>query len=518
MPKTPSVKLFQLIKSLSGSEKRYFKVFTGKQNGRDNKYLVLFDAIDAQEAFDEEALKQKIYGRGPIQSRKYSELKAYLYKLIVESLQSYDESASADHRVKQMLQGVRALFQRSLFEDCKEYLAKAKKQAYKYELFTSILEILGWEKHLAYTEADIGFLDQELARIEAQEQEALDKLRKISAYRNIFFRLLVSLRKDASLRGEAFKMRLSGIVDSPLLEDYGQANSHQAQVLFYRIRSLYYYATAELERFYQESKALIALMESQPHMLQEDVSEYISALNNFIRSCGETKRLEEMEHNLEKLYHVIPKSRDDELKIHRQYYQAKFMLCITRGEFEQGLASLEQHLKERQRFSENTFETQTFYYSYFYICFGAGSYGQALEFLNQWLDLPNTVDRQDLQGVARILNLIVHYELGNHELLESLLRSAYRFLKKLDKLHEVEKKVMNFIRKAVEAPSKRELREAYEILREEFADLSQQPLTKTFFSKAFDIMSWLESKIENKPFAEIIQRKFSEQYAKEQGA
>jgi len=89
MPKTPSIKLYNLIKSLSGPEKRYFKIFVGTRNQKNNKYLLLFDGIDAQEAFNEEALKLKVYGTSDIQSRKYSELKAYLYDLILRSLQAY---------------------------------------------------------------------------------------------------------------------------------------------------------------------------------------------------------------------------------------------------------------------------------------------------------------------------------------------------------------------------------------------------------------------------------------------
>ena len=93
MPKTPSSKLYNLVKSLSGSEKRYFKIFVNSQGSKDNKYLQLFDAIDVQEEFDDELLKALVYGEEPIQSRKYSELKAYLYELILRSLQSYDEKS-----------------------------------------------------------------------------------------------------------------------------------------------------------------------------------------------------------------------------------------------------------------------------------------------------------------------------------------------------------------------------------------------------------------------------------------
>ena len=150
MPKTPSLKLFNLVKSLSGSEKRYFKLFaSGNRIDKNSKYLLLFDAIDQQEEFNDELLKHKIYHGEPIKSRKYSELKAYLYDLILKSLQGYDEKTSIDYKIKNLLQNVRVLYKRSYYEDCKDLLPKVKKLAYKYELFSSIIEVLDWERQVA---------------------------------------------------------------------------------------------------------------------------------------------------------------------------------------------------------------------------------------------------------------------------------------------------------------------------------------------------------------------------------
>lgn len=56
MPKTPSSRLFDLIKSLSGSEKRYFKVMNKAESN--SKYWLLFEAIEEQEQFDDEALQK----------------------------------------------------------------------------------------------------------------------------------------------------------------------------------------------------------------------------------------------------------------------------------------------------------------------------------------------------------------------------------------------------------------------------------------------------------------------------
>lgn len=510
MPKTPSSKLFQLVKSMTGSEKRYFKVFVGSNGGKSSKYLRLFDAIEAQENFDDEALKNAVYQGEPVQSRKYSELKAYLYDLLLKSLQSYDEKTSVDYKLRHLMQSIRVLFRRSLFTDCLDLLAKARKVADKYEQFITLLDILWWEKQIAYARTDIDFLDEELQRIDQEEKQLLQRVRNISKYRNLFFQLLVSLRKDASLSGPEHQRRVADIISSPLLQSQAEADSHQAQIYYYRTLSIYQLATGDVKGFNQNSEKLIRLMESKPHFLREDVSEYISALSNLIMSCGRLGDYDALERYLEKLKNVHPLSKDDEVKIHRQYYQNKFSLCIAKGDFAEGQKALAEHLRERARFDTDLFETNTFYYYYFHISFGAGAYDNALSYLNAWLNLNSTVERQELQGIARILNLIVHFELGNYVLLDSLLRSTYRYLKKRQQLHGVEREIISFIRKAAGSPSKHELRTAYEKLKTEFEELPKKEQVKSFFIRAFDVIAWLESKLEDKPYGEILQRKFRE--------
>ena len=103
-------------------------------------------------------------------------------------------------------------------------------------------------------------------------------------------------------------------------------------------------------------------------------------------------------------------------------------MCIMKGAFDEGVEAIEKHLKDVQKFDRASFEKDSFYFQYFYIYFGIEDFEQSLDYLNEWLNLPKSIDRQDLQSLARVLNLIVHYELGNSLLVDSLLRSAYRFL------------------------------------------------------------------------------------------
>jgi len=506
MPKTPSEKLFRLVKSLSGSEKRYFKIFINNKGGKNNKYLKLFDAIEEQELFNEEELQQVVYPKEQVESRKYSEMKGYLYDLILKSLQAYDEKTSVDYKLKGMLLSVRTLYKRSLFEDCKELLHKAKKIATKYEDFNSGLELLRWEKQIAYAETDITYLDKELERIEKEERKLVQQIQNISEYRNMFFKVLVSVRKDAASGGRNSE-RLSFIKEDSLMHDIENAESYKAKMLYYRVLSLYYLATRNLNDFYKTSVKLVNQIESQKYMISEDASEYISALSNHIIASGSLKRFREVEETLDKMKTIKVNTFDDELKIYRQYYLGKFRLYIDSGEFDKGFEELGNHIKSKRKFDATLFKKDTFYIKYFSICFGAGKYEEALNYLNEWLAMSRNIERKDLQSLARILNLIIHYEMNNTDLIESLLRSTYRFLTDKDFFAEFEKNFLSYSREAIEIQSRKELRTHWGNLSKEYERLEQEQNLPSFI-RWFPIKGWIDAQASGISFAHIVKGQF----------
>jgi len=508
MPKTPSLKLFNLIKSLSGSEKRYFKLHaTGNRTDKSSKYLLLFDAIDLQESFDDEALKAIVYQGQPIKSRKYSELKSYLYDLILTALQGYDEKSSVDFKIKGLLQSVRVLYKRSHYEDCRDLLPKIKKLVYKYESFSSILEVLNWERRVAYAQMDIPFLNDQLERIDQEERDCLENLRNLSFYQNIFFRMLIHIRKNAVLRTDEQKDILNEIISNDLLSNISKAKSHRARVNFHRIYGLYYYAIQDYQKFYKSSKLVIELIESVPHFFKEDTSEYISALSNYVLSCGLLEKYNELEQNLHKFSKIQPIIHSDKLTIYKQLLTARLRVFINKGDFNAGLVLLNKHLKEKEDFKRNAFERGAFFLQYFYIYFGIGDYDKALEYLNEWLNIPRSIERQDLQSLARVVNLIIHFEMNNTILLDNLLRSTYRFLRKRNRMYKLERSVLTFIKDANKTASSRALKEEFKKLKEEFETHAKDPSEKVMF-QYFDFIAWVDSKINNESFAEAVKRRY----------
>ena len=111
----PSNELFDLIKSLSKSEKRFFKLQSSLQSG-DKNYVRLFDCIDRMEEYDEEQIKKLFKGEKFI--KHLPSEKNHLYKLILKSLRSYYSDTSVSSMLKQEIKNIEILYNKALFDEC----------------------------------------------------------------------------------------------------------------------------------------------------------------------------------------------------------------------------------------------------------------------------------------------------------------------------------------------------------------------------------------------------------------
>ena len=114
--------------------------------------------------------------------------------------------------------------------------------------------------------------------------------------------------------------------------------------------------------------------------------------------------------------------------------------------------------------------------------------------------------RYDLQCYARLVHLLAHYELGNYELMESLTKSVYRFMAKMKNLTVVEEEMFKFLRKSFQI-SRREIKPELEKLLSKIKHLEYNHIETRSFAY-LDIISWLESKLQDKTMSEIIHTKY----------
>ncbi len=113
--------------------------------------------------------------------------------------------------------------------------------------------------------------------------------------------------------------------------------------------------------------------------------------------------------------------------------------------------------------------------------------------------------REDLMCFARVLSLVAHYEAGMDYHLEVQLKSTYKFLLKMNDMHAVQKEMIKFLRN-LGGIYPNELRAEFQKLHTELKKYEDHPYEKRAFLY-LDIISWLESHLENKPVSKIIREK-----------
>jgi hypothetical protein len=188
-------------------------------------------------------------------------------------------------------------------------------------------------------------------------------------------------------------------------------------------------------------------------------------------------------------------------------YNNKLNYHILEGSFAESEYLIPEVLHKMHDHSEHLDEhhEMLFYYKIACIYFGNEKHNESILHLEKIINNKNLSMREDLMCFARLLYLICHYELGNDYHLENLLKSTYKFMLKMNELQEVQKEIIRFM-KNLNNIYPGDIKKEFIKMKERFIELEKNTYEKRAFLY-LDIISWLESKIENRKIGDIIREK-----------
>jgi len=105
-----------------------------------------------------------------------------------------------------------------------------------------------------------------------------------------------------------------------------------------------------------------------------------------------------------------------------------------------------------------------------------------------------------------LLNLIVHLELGNQQLVPYALKSTQRYLNLRNRVYKFENIFLHFINRILKTRDKKEEHMVYTALLDEFRLIGDDNFEKTAF-EYFDFDAWAQSKVTGEDFRSIIRKK-----------
>lgn len=500
--------LFILIKSLSRSEKRQFKLYVNRLGvNADAKFLALFNLLDKMQEYKEGAiLKSKI-----VKKQQLSNLKAHLYRQILVSLRLNPVHQNIRIQIREQLDFATILYHKGLYKQSLKILDKAKSFAIAYEEKNIAYEITELEKTIEsqYITRDISERADELT-VQAKELSRQNVI--ASKFSNLSFQLYGIILKSGYVKSDAEIKRITDYFNARLpdykfkelgfREKLWVCKTHLwYSILIQDFLACYKYAARWVNMFY----------ENEPMIFLNPVL-FLKGNNYLLESLYLIKYRSRFKSALKKLEDTIvldafPKNENAQTLSFLYIYTNKFNLHFLEGSFAEGLYLVDEVLKKlslhRDRIDEH--HVMVFYYKIACLYFGMGNNQKCIQYVMKIIDNKNLIMREDLMCFSRVLSLAAHYDAGLDYHLEVQLKSTYKFLLKMNELHEVQREIIKFLRNLGNIYP-HELKGEFRKLHTCLKAYEDHPYEKRAFLY-LDVISWLESKIENRPVASIIQEK-----------
>ena len=505
--------LFRLIKSLSKSEKRNFTLYVNRiQDTKGVKFVQLFEVLDRQKKYNEEQIFQKIPS---LKRSQLSNIRRHLYKQILTSLRMINTQVNVDLAIREQIDFAKILYNKGFYKDSLRVLERAKIQAINAHQDLLHLEILEFEKlielrHITRSSADradtlTGDAAKRAGIINTSSQLSNLSLRLYGLYIKIGH---IKQEKDFYMLSEFFRSNLPSRPESEM--------TFVEKITLYQCHYWYNHIHLNFVQGYKYAQKWVDLFEQDSAMQLNDPELYMQGFNNLLSSLFYTSYFSKFEENLKLLKNFGETNhkrfnKNEAVQYFLYLNSHRINSYFMQGAFSEGVKIIPD-LKKKLNVYERHLDQHrimVFYYRIACLYFGNGNNNAAIDYLNRIINFSIGQLGEDIQCFARILNLIAHYELGHYNLLEHLVKSVYRFLRKMEEMNAVQEEILRFLRKSLNV-NPQNLTESFTQLRTRLIPHTHNPVERRSFLY-LDIISWLTSKIENRPVQEVIQEKFKKE-------
>ncbi|MFK7747706.1 MAG: hypothetical protein AB8B65_04910 [Kordia sp.] len=508
MPNSQKESLFVLIKSLSKSEKRQFKLYVGRFEGNVNsKFLALFTFLEKSQTYDEQAiLKKKI-----VTKQQLSNLKANLYKQILKSLRLNPAQNNIRIAIREQLDYATILYNKGLYRQSLKLLDKAKILALEHEEKNVAYEIVELEK-IIETQYITRSLSSRADELSAEAKKLSIQNVLASKLSNLSLELYGLLLKVGYVKDEKDYEEVTAYFHDRLPEVDINELGFREKLWLYKAHLWYSFLIQDFLSCYKYANKWVDLFYEHKEMIYLNPVFFLKGNHYLLESLFYVKYSSQFKVVLERMEAMVsskefPKN-DNIASLAFLYTNSnKLNLHFLEGTFAKGeyLVRIVEYgiAKHKDRIDEH--HIMLLYYKVACLYFGMGDNKTCIQYLKRIINNKNLKMREDLMCFARVLSLVAHYEAGMDYHLEVQLKSTYKFLLKMDDLHEVQKEMIKFLRNLGNIyPS--DLHHEFEKLHAELKKYEDHPYEKRAFLY-LDVISWLESHLQNKPVSQIIREK-----------
>jgi hypothetical protein len=510
MPNRSTDTLFQLIKSLHKAEKRHFKLYIKRSSAKEDlKIVELFDTLDKLEDYDERVLLKKLPS---IQKPQLNNIKTHLYKQLLASLRDLKSTDTLELQLSEQLDNARILYNKGLKHQALKILERARELAKANGKFNYLAQVISLEKkietlHITRT------IQEKTEKLTQEALEISGHIDRVTKLSNLALRLYGWYVMHGHARNEKDEAGIRQFFKDQLPPDAFSLTDFYERLYLYQSYTWYAFIRQDFLMYYRYAQKWKDVFDENEVMKKVEIGHYIKGLHNLLNAHFDLRNFNEFNvvlKEFEKFSLTAVAQQHDNFRIHTDIYinSARLNWHLMTGTFKEGLglvSTVAANLEEYALYVD-PHRIVVFNYKFATLYFGSGDYSTCIDYLQKIINDTSADLRIDLQSYARLMHLLAHYELGNDDIIESLIKSVYRFMAKMKNLTVVEEEMFRFLRHSFGVPLRKMKPEL-----ENFLNNIKHLEKSRFETRAFaylDIISWVESKVYEKPMSKIINDKY----------
>jgi hypothetical protein len=488
--------LKELIDSFSASEKRHFTIYSkGHVKGAENNYNLLFNAINSSKNNYSEELHLKLPQNYPFKNIHVE--KNYLYNLLLKSLNDFHSNSTSESTIDKINKHIEILLNKGLHNQCLTLIKKAKKIAFSTNAESQLIRTFELEQEIYNKLQDYKLL---LESIE-ESRSLLRNLLNQYDYKNLAFEMNYKEITYRSTNKTEHLQQLQLIMKNELMQHEELAKTYKAKMFLYQTKAMFFgIVNDELKSvFYFEQ--MMRLMEATPSIIKQQAIDYLLVFANVAMGKSNLKNYKELLSDIrfiEKSPERFDIKKDKTFEANLFFFTKPYLLDIY--------TALGDQLNSKKTIQEielniDNYKNHVIRTAYLNT---AKSIAMASFFLADFkkaLKYMNLIFSDDLGKYSRghIFNMIIHYELGNEQLLNSLINSTKRLLVQQNRLNKAEELMIDFFAKIIKLNKN-------ETIKKHFIDFHKKALQLSDDEDAnislryFNVLKWMESKIKEIPF------------------
>lgn len=472
--------LHLLIHSLSKTEKKYFKETSNGQN-----YVKLFDAINAQTEYDEEKLKKKF--KNETFTNNFSAAKNYLREAILRSLRNFNSGKMMDDVSYERLMNLKLMHEKGLSNEVEKQLPKLKEFCYKYELFMRLLEVLSFEMQLNNS------------LVKSNENLYQERFRLIRIIENIttlnqIYGKLMAIAANKGHNNVEESAEINELMKNPILQEKALCGTQDELYALWNVFFVYHYISKNFKESYLAKKKQFELYQNSDVLIKTKPQTFLLLLGNLNSLAYNSFDLKEFQFAYTEMLKAHEQIQGYEsLKFEQRSSFGLLMLRLKKdySALEEMVSYIEQNIDKNKITLVREMDT---YFNVAVAFFRKKKFSKALDWINRILHHKRAEERQQIQRIARHLELLIHYELNNSALISYKITNSQRYLSKRNILDEFDRILLSGFKNLINATLKTEKKTVLSQMKNDIAVLQQKSDKNNH--GYFEYSDWIEEKLQ----------------------